>query len=150
VIVAKLDDEQMLKYMANENQTDFATSFVAEVETIHAVVQAFKDGKITLERPGKKTAVPVRIAPSFIPKRSQEHVLSLAFTGVTVAKFLGWTYIVPSGPQGGMIQAQERVKLAILALELIEQGHLKLAFLEEFALRICGSKSPRIRTFRDT
>jgi ParB-like nuclease domain len=129
VIIQPLNDEQMLKYMANENQTDFASSFVTDVETVDAVVKAFGAGKITLNkaqasgRSGIST-FRFRYAPLFgfdlpIEKTNTEK----AYTAQTVAEFLGWVK--------GTKQAQNRVCLALTALELIEEGYLKLSQLND-------------------
>jgi hypothetical protein len=65
IIIIDLSDEDMLKYMANENQQDFASSFIVEMETVHAVVKAFADGQIELNSPSMTSGRGLRCAPGF-------------------------------------------------------------------------------------
>lgn len=118
VVVRELPDALMLKMMANENMSDWASDVAAELETVRAVVNAYADGKIRLQEPGPK--VPkgqIRYAPAFghvvppgdeIPPRYSAH---------SIAAFLGWT------KKGGT--PQRRVYRAMEALGRIEDGELK-------------------------
>jgi hypothetical protein len=132
VILQNLSDEDMLKYMASENQHDFATPFITEMETVHAVVLAFAAGKIKLEEPAAKGA-PVRIAPSFIPvsRKSPSFLNSpqFAYNAKTVAVFLGW--IDSEG------NADDKVNAAINALQLRDENILSLPQLEDLPVDSC-------------
>jgi hypothetical protein len=134
IIISDLSDEEMLKMMANENQQDFATSFVTEMETVQAVVQAFADGKIQLEPPLREaTSAWRRCAPSFILLKQDMNANCIhVYSPLSIAKFLGWTQKRRSD-----LQAQRRVKEAIRALELIEQGYLQLSHIEEQGVESC-------------
>jgi ParB-like nuclease domain len=125
VIVLDLDDDQMLKMMAHENQEDWATSFVVQMETIQSVVQAFAEGRIQLEVPPSRARISnVRQAPSFkkLPRgRSAPTSGTHPYTAESVGKFLGW--LKPNG------DAQDRVRDSLRALEYIELG---LATVDQF------------------
>ena len=118
IIIRKLTDEAMLQMMARENMEEWGTSAVIEQETVHAVVQAFADGKIKLGKVAAKTpANHLRYAPSFIAgdvrATSPEH----PYNAQTVAEFLGWTE--HSGA------AQRKVNDALTALEMMERKTAK-------------------------
>ena len=68
LIIRKLDNETMLKIMAQENMEEWDTAAVVVQETLRAVVEAYADGHIDLGRPNKKAPQSSIIyAPSFIP-----------------------------------------------------------------------------------
>ena len=148
VIVAKLDDEQMLKYMANENQHEFATSFATEMETTQAVVKAFADDKIKLDKP-EAGSLKNRYAPKFSISQPAKSDSDHAYTAVTVGKFLGW--LQPNKAP------QRRIYTSIAALELIEEGYLKLSQLEDQTVESCRriiqetthTRDERIRQFEE-
>jgi len=91
IIVKDLDDETMLRMMADENMQEWGSSAEVNYETVRAVVEAYAEGKITLGKVGVK--VPknkLRYAPKFtmgdvLPSRG-EH----PYDAETVGKFLGW------------------------------------------------------------
>lgn len=113
VVVMELSDEQMLKMMADENGELWGTDFLVDMETVEAVIDACIAGIIKLE------AVPKNNVPRFL-RRDARRVAP--FSTVNVAKFLGWLERKGS--------PQERVGVAIRALQLIEEGTLKV---EQFA-----------------
>jgi hypothetical protein len=137
IIIQELSDAEMLKMMANENQQDFSSSFVAEMETIEAVVKAFAAGKISLRAPKPvpgKGFPSIRFAPSFLAQSLSEEEAFLGtkqpgYLPSSVAEFLGW--LKPGG------QVQERVRLALAALELQEQGYLEVEQLEGLGTMAC-------------
>ncbi len=100
----------MLQIMANENMEEWGSSAWVEMETVDAVVQAYAAGQIELERP-HPTAGSVRFAGSASTDADRR-----PFTAQTVARFLGWTF--------GEGIAQDKVKVALAALELIRDGVL--------------------------
>lgn len=131
VIILDLSDEDMLKYMANENQYDFATPFVTEMETVQAVVTAFASGKIKLEEPAAQGTV--RIAPSYDPvSRKSPSFASLqrfAYNAKTIGTFLGWL-----NSDG---DAERKVFDAINALQLMDEDILSLSQLEDLPQDSC-------------
>lgn len=113
--IRDLDDEQMIQIMARENMQEWGSSVSVEHETIRAVVEAYAQGQINLTKPSSKSnSSHLRNAPSFIPCSPSEG--EHAYSAQTVAEFLGW--LEPSG------DVQNRVRDAINALELIEEGIL--------------------------
>jgi hypothetical protein len=102
----------MLWMMADENGELWGTDFLVDMETVEAVIKAYTKGDIKLERPSNMGP------PEFRRARAE-----YAYTAVTVGKFLGW--MKPGG------DPQERVKIALRALELIEEGILKPEQFEE-------------------
>jgi flagellar biosynthesis GTPase FlhF len=116
LIIRDLDDEQMLKIMANENMQEWGSSVAIEHETVRAVVEAYANGQITLGSIGRRTPHgQVRYAPSFVTGCGEEHA-SHPYTVQSVADFLRW--LSPNG------QPQRKVFNALNALELIEEGIL--------------------------
>jgi hypothetical protein len=114
LIIRDLDDDIMAKMMARENMTEWATNNLIEQETCRAVIEGYAQGKLHLEPPtGQGT---IRYAPSFLrPPRTQK--TNYPYTAESVAKFIGWH--------------STRVKTAINALELIEEGTLKESHFEK-------------------
>lgn len=129
VIVLDLNDEAMIKMMAHENQQDWETSFVVEMETVQSVVNAYADGRIRLKEPkiggigGGNTGAYIRHAPSFVMRRSQATAEDGAFpyTSQTIGEFLGCL------EKDGRVQA--KIADSLTALELIET---KTASIEMF------------------
>jgi hypothetical protein len=83
--------------MADENMQEFGTNAQVEQATIRAVVEAYAEGKIELEKPkgeGKDSGLRnVRNAPSFLPARNQFNDLKLVpkpYNAESIARFLGW------------------------------------------------------------
>jgi ParB/RepB/Spo0J family partition protein len=116
VIVLKLDDATMLRFMANENSETWTGAFLNEMETVEQTVKAFSRGEIQLAKANKQSGN-FRCAPSFISGGGNcgagEPQL---YNAKTVAQFLGW--MEPSGV------AQKRVEDSVAALEFIERGIL--------------------------
>lgn len=117
LIVKKLPDSQMLKIMANENLQEWGHSSDIERETVKAVVVAYAEGKIELNKPpAKQSKKTTRYAPSFCAGWSSEK-LDHPYTAESVRKFLGWKGV-------------DAVRHTLEALCLIEQGILKESQLD--------------------
>src|SRR5215831_3215299 len=114
LIIRDLSDEQMLQIMARENMEEWGTSAQVEHETVRAVVEAYAEGRIELER--LRVSDDTRFAPSFVPGVRDEHRDERPYSVISVARFLGWMK-----PGGG---AQEKVGQALAALQLVEEGIL--------------------------
>lgn len=122
LIVRDLPDADMLRIMADENMQEFGTSAEVEQETVRAVVLAYAEGKIELERPdrnigGEGRRKGTRYAPYFVPGYFKEDKIadSKPYNAESIARFLGWM----SGKQ-----VSPRVRAALEALEGIEEGLL--------------------------
>jgi chemotaxis protein histidine kinase CheA len=118
LIERDLDDDAMFQIMSRENMAEWATTASVEHETVRAAVEAFAKGRIHLPAPPNPKPHEVRHAPSFVlgGQAPVDSRLSTAYTAQTVAKFIGWVK--------DNNEAQEKVKWALGALELIEQGVL--------------------------
>ena len=110
VVIMDISDEEMLRMMADENGELWGTDFLVDMETVHAVIDAYGNGTIRLESPKEKAPV--------LRDARREH----PYTALTVSRFLGW--ITPKG------DSQARVDAAIRALGLIQDGALSV---EDFA-----------------
>ena len=127
VIFEKLDDAQMIQYMANENLDDYGHDFRYHIETIKAVVRAFGEGKIELNLKNLKRATVYRVIGSWIPQKrgddGDDQHLHKKYTIQSVADFLGWTY------DDGKVRNRENalVARAFKALELEESGAFKIS-----------------------
>lgn len=113
VMVEDFTNDAMIRRMANENLTDWASPN-AEREAVRAVVRAFANGEVTLDQPDPKTSkTHLRIAPSFAkvdaPKDLSEH----AYTADTLASYLG---------QGWEASECFKVRSALGQLEELERG----------------------------
>jgi hypothetical protein len=115
VIVQALDDEMMIRMMANENMIEFSSSALVDLETIWSTILAFADGKIQL--PKIKSSFQVRYAPSFIPGKTVTVRHRFAYNAQTIGEFLGWIH------KDGKVKA--KVVTALNALEYIEEGYLE-------------------------
>lgn len=89
LIIRGLDEEYMLKMMANENMEEWGTSATVELETVAAVVEAYGTGLVELAQPGLR-GQNVRYAPSFQFEDSAGGALNHPYTVTTIAGFLGW------------------------------------------------------------
>jgi hypothetical protein len=145
LIVKDLSDEDMLHMMADENMAEFGTNAGVERETIRAVVQAYADGKIQLERPGDKVPLKsVRSAPSFRPGG---HVvkdlndIAKPYTAWSVARFLGWM----SGDQ-----PSPRVRNALDVLEAEEARLVTKQNLEGLTSDQAGAVAAGATKIQDT
>ncbi len=79
--------------MADENMADFGTNAAIEQETNRAVVLAYAEGKIELEKPSMSRggASSVRYAPSFCKVGERFKVdKSFPYNAESIARFLGW------------------------------------------------------------
>ncbi len=116
LIVKDLDDESMIKMMANDNRNEWGTSAVVEQQTVRAVVEAYADDKIKLKAPAKKTNW--RYAPNYlvgsVPPGGKHH----PYTALEVAHFLEWT-------RKDGTEAQPKVVHTLAALALIEEELLR-------------------------
>ena len=112
LVVRPLDDPAMLKIMASENMNEWTSSASVEHETVRAVVEAFASGQVVLENvPADAAHDRIRHAPSFrMGKDGRAAAHDRPYTAQTVASFLGWK--------------PDKVKYALMALELIEDGVL--------------------------
>ncbi len=117
--IRNVSNEDMIRIMADENMHEWGTSAEIEQETIRAVVLAYADGDIKLEKPksGDHSVKGWRIAPSFLRvKKSDFDIYDVKikfYNAKTIAKFLGWTQ-----PDG---QVSPRVRNALDALENSEK-----------------------------
>ena len=121
LIVRDLDDTRMLKIMAAENMSEWASSASVEHETVRAVVGAFANQQVELGAvPGGTAHDRVRHAPLFkvgVKDRAAAH--DRPYTAQTIATFLGWK--------------PEKVKYALMAVELIEDGVLDEAEFKDLS-----------------
>ena len=122
LIIRDLDDEDMLRMMADENRPEWEHDTAEQLAMVRAVIDAYADGRIKLPKPPKRTKSQViRYAPSCIAGASSppagDHP---AYTSETVAKFLGWR---KKHPRTGF-RASERITRSLDALELIDRGIL--------------------------
>jgi hypothetical protein len=115
VIVQALNDEMMIRMMANENMIEFSSSALVDLETIWSTVLAFADGKIRLPKVGSSKQV--RYAPSFIPGKNLPTREIFSYNAQTIGEFLGW--LKKDG------QVRDKVFTSLNALEYIEEGYLK-------------------------
>jgi hypothetical protein len=111
IVVRDFTDDAMLKIMARENMEEWGSSASIEHETVSAVVEAYGAGLIELASPDSKVRTDqLRYAPSFamgdVPSPGTAH----PYTADAIAEFLGW--------------GEKKVRYALNALALIEQGHL--------------------------
>lgn len=103
--IADLNDESMLKMMANENMAEYQTDASVQMETVRQVVLAYADGRIGLSPP---------VGPQYLRYAPFFGMLSTFSTSPynpsTISDFLGWDN------EGG------RVRDALGMLEEIERG----------------------------
>jgi hypothetical protein len=119
--IKNLSDEDMIRVMADENMSDYSTLAEVEQETIRAVVQAYAEGKIELEKVPTDNAKRkgggggLRCAPnfsvlSFNDLKTKEN--PKPYNAESIARFLGWM----SGNQ-----VSPRIRNALFALEAGEE-----------------------------
>jgi ParB-like nuclease family protein len=113
--VRDFSDTDMLKIMARENMEEWGSSALVEMETVAAVLDAYREGKIELDSPAGKTASR-EIRYIFHDPKSKP------YSPTSVGKFLGW--LRPSG------QIQDKVYWILNALDLIREGLLNEKQLE--------------------
>ncbi|MDH3376203.1 MAG: ParB/RepB/Spo0J family partition protein [Gammaproteobacteria bacterium] len=117
MIPRDLDDADMIRVMANENQEEWGHNASVTMETIRAVVNAIADGKITMPRANPGKVRRIRIAPSFcIEDPQRKSFPPTAYTSKDIQEFLGWS--------------ETNVNSALKMLETVELG---LAEDETFA-----------------
>jgi hypothetical protein len=119
--IKNLSDEDMIRVMADENMSDYSTLAEVEQETIRAVVQAYAEGKIELEKPkvgAKGGGNKLRLAPSFRPTHAFNDLKSVEnpkpYNAESIAKFLGWF-------TGKDKQVSPRIRNALFVLETGEE-----------------------------
>jgi ParB-like chromosome segregation protein Spo0J len=113
-IVRDLDDEEMLKIMADENAQEWGHVSDVERETVRAVVKAYSEDKIGLNKPPADTPKSkTRFAPSFCYGVPSTDAVERPYTIDTILSFLNGT------------MSHRTVQYTLQALCLIEQGHLK-------------------------
>lgn len=120
IIILDLNDEDMIRIMAEENANEYGSSTIIEQETIRAVVEAFAEGKIQLPKP-KRIDAAIRYAPSFMKENSgpNQPAKGKPYTADTIAMFLGWT---KSRGKGQGLKANHRITNPLAALEVMEEG----------------------------
>lgn len=118
LIIRKLDDETMIKIMAQENMKEWESDAAVIHETVRAVVEAYGKGLIKLRPPVNTEPGRLRYAPSFIPGQTPPAGEGLPYTGQTVGDFLGWL-------RGTAKIADDRVHVSLTALQFVEEGLLK-------------------------
>jgi hypothetical protein len=108
ISVRQLDDEAMIRIMAQENMPEWGHSATFDQETIRAVVEGLAAGRLKLpaiERMDGRGG-DCRYAPSFSPSREGEK--TKAYSAKSLAQFLGLK--------------EYKVEAALAALALIEAG----------------------------
>lgn len=123
ITVRDLNDETMLKMMAHENMDEWRHGVATVHEAVRATVLGYADGRVELPPVSEKTPrKDLRYAPSFVAGDEPQGDVGgqsaniRPYTASTMAEFLGW--VMPNG------RPQDRVKDALAALELVEQGQL--------------------------
>ena len=113
VVVKVLSDDDMIRYMAQENaEEDNAGFYLTTMCPIEAVVQAYAAGRVELEKPDtRRAASQLRTAPSFVVD-GLVRLGERQYNAFTVGQYLGWL-------ERG--KAADRVLTALAALELIER-----------------------------
>ena len=135
LIIRDVSDEDMLRMMANENMDEWNTSAALEQETVRAVVLAYAEGKIKLEKPrglqtgksGTKGGGGIRLAPTFKVIKGFHDTKTLSdpkfYNAESIGKFLGW--MKPSGQvsmriRNGLAVLETQEKLAIPDKDMAE------------------------------
>lgn len=141
-IVNPLSDEVMLQEMANENSDEYGSSVAHALTVVRSTVEGFAEDKYpNMKTPDAKTnKSDLRYAPSFqlgCGAAAAQH----PYTAETVAGVLGWM-----GADG---RAKRKVKDALSALELIEEGALDEAEYVALGTREAESALFAARQARD-
>jgi flagellar biosynthesis GTPase FlhF len=146
LIIKKLDDQTMIQIMAQENMQEWESDAAVIHETIRAVVEAYGKGLIELRAVNPNTEKGhIRYAPSFIAGGPARADGRFAYTGQTVAEFLGWL----TGSRG---LADDKVNESLAALQFIEEGLLKDADFDGLTIAQAEAvitEARRARTRRD-
>lgn len=126
LIIRDLDDEDMVRMMADENRPEWQHDAAEQQAMVRAVIEAYADGRIKLPKPPKRTkAQVIRYAPSCISGGSSPATGDHPYTAETIGKFLGRGWQKKHTKTG--MRASERITGALRALELLEQGTLPSA-----------------------
>jgi ParB-like chromosome segregation protein Spo0J len=132
LIVRDIDDDDMLRIMADENMNEFDHSVKVANATIEAVVNAYADGKIKLNAPNERNGKGIRFAPKFVilspEKRKEKQTQGLGlfpYNAETIADFLKWRQ--PGG------QVKPVILNALAALEEVESGRMKKEEIEHLS-----------------
>jgi hypothetical protein len=141
LIVRELDDEFMLKMMANENMEEWGTSATVELETVSAVVEAYGDGLVELPPPSDATnKSDIRDAPSYTPGGyASQPRGARPYTPTTVAAFLGWD----RRKVGYILNAHQFIEESILSREDFDELTTRQA--EAVVMRANQGKADRER-----
>jgi hypothetical protein len=130
LIIRDISDADMLRMMADDNMDIYGTNSTVEQETIRAVVRAYADGAIDLEKPkpgNQSGGNKVRLAPSFVPSHTFQAAETVTnpkpYNAYSIAKFLqgdkkpksGHGWLQPDG------RVSERVRNALAVLEAAEE-----------------------------
>jgi hypothetical protein len=123
LIIKDLSNETMIRLMADENTESSGRKFIHDIEVVRSVVQAYARGEIDMDVDPKTRDNQKRYAPSFVMGdvhggRHAHH----PYTATEITEFLGW----PKNNAGERSSTNDRVAVALGALELNEQGHLNL------------------------
>lgn len=143
--VEALTDAQMIQWMARENNESYHTNAVVVIESVRAAVQAYAEGKITLdEMPvGEDTRKGyIRYAPSFMAGVPAPPVGARPYTMDSLAKFLGMV-------RSGRKEPQDRFVAAFGAVELIEEGYLSETKIQGIGTKNLGIMVGSLKTQRD-
>lgn len=141
IIIRDLQDDDMIHIMASENMDVWASRAIVDIETIHAVVKAYAEGKISLPRVDKSTRQKTwRCAPSFVPGDVSGNTAYL-YTGQEIGEFLGW--VQPNG------RRSEKIDTCLTALQYIEEGVLTLAEFEKLNTSQMGAVIEQTRNARE-
>jgi len=122
LIIKDLDDQTMIRIMANENMEEWKHAAETIMETVRTVVNAYADGLIELPAVGQKTSQnQLRYAPSFIMGDAPDAIGRMGtprpYTAESLASFLEWRE--PNG------RPRQKLVDAMMALELIEEEILE-------------------------
>jgi hypothetical protein len=76
---------------AQSSMENYANDFTVAMETVRAVVTAYGDGRIELEKPPPKTSRDqLRYAPSFVQGCAGTRARACPYTSETIRNFLEW------------------------------------------------------------
>lgn len=123
--IRDLSDDDMIRIMARENMEEWGSSVWVEMETVKSAVEAHAEDRIELpEVPENVPQAQRRYAPGFIQGGAPDGRAldpARAYTGTTLARFLGWHTTRP----GGRTRPSNAVRVALSALEMVEAGVLE-------------------------
>jgi len=100
--------------------------FIHDIETVRSIVLAYANDEIELKIKTNTDTTQARYAPSFVVEGAVGGGLPLPYTATEITEFLGW----PKNNAGNNSSSNERVMIALGALELNEQGHMAQEYNE--------------------